>query len=114
MNPLKKHWNSLLDLFDGKDAPGEPVYEPVHVAGVVVGCFTALGALFWLLWALLVCEGGLFAKVGPIAQIIFTSKTLKDFGYEGYPYAMGIFEGWIVNVSALVLSVGVLSALWLL
>jgi hypothetical protein len=53
------------------------------------------------LWSLLVCEGGLFIKVVPFLEVVFTSKTLKDFGYLGYPYELGLFEGWVVNVVAL-------------
>ena len=71
-----------------------------------------MGLVFWLLWALLVCEGGIFIKVVPFLQAVFTSKTLHDFGYVGYPYELGIFEGWIVNLFALVLSIALLVGVW--
>jgi hypothetical protein len=112
MSSLKRAWDRLVDLVEGEDAPGSVVYDPVHVAGVVVGCLCALGVLFWLLWALLVCEGGIFTKVGPALQVLFTSKTLKDFGYEGAPYALGVFEGWIVNAAALILTAALAWGLW--
>ena len=101
MTPLRRAWQSLIDLFQVEDAPDEIIYDPADVAAVIVACFISLGLLFWTLWALLVCEGGLFPKVIPFLRVVFTSKTLRDFGYEGYPYQMGIFEGGIVNVVAL-------------
>ena len=108
---LKTVWGKFLDLFE-EDRPGEPVYDPVHVAGLLVGCLAALGALYWLLWGLLVCEGGLFTKVVPFLRVLFTSKTLGDYGYEGHPHQLGIFEGWIVNVAALVLTAAAAAGVW--
>jgi hypothetical protein len=47
--------------------------------------------------------------------VILTSKTLKDFGYEGSPYALGIFEGWIVNLTALLIGLTFLAGIgWVL
>jgi hypothetical protein len=112
MNFLKQAWDGLTELIEGEDGPDEIVYDPVHVGGVIVGSLCAMGVLFWLLWSLLVCEGGLFTKVGPFFQVLLTSKTLKDFGYEGYPYQLGVFEGWIVNVTALVLCGALLAGVW--
>ncbi len=112
MNPLKRVWDALVDLVEGEDDPDEVVYDPVHIGAVIVGSLCAMGVLFWLLWSLLVCEGGLFTKVVPFFEVLFTSKTLKDFGYEGYPYQLGVFEGWIVNVVALLLSLALLYGLW--
>ncbi len=113
LNRLRRAWKSFLGLFD--DAPSdEPVYDPVDLAGVIVGCLTGAGVLYWLLWSLLVCEGGIFTKIGPFLQVVFTAKTLQDFGYEGYPYQLGIFEGWIVNLAALVISLALLVGIWYL
>ena len=112
MNPFIKTWAWFVDLVEGEDGPDEVVYDPVHIGGVIVGSLCAMGVLFWLLWSLLVCEGGVFTKVGPFLRVLFTSKTLGDFGYEGYPYALGIFEGWIVNAMALVLSIALLYGIW--
>ena len=42
----------------------------------------------------------------------FGSKTLADFGYAGSPYALGVFEGWAVNLAALVLLLLLLAAAW--
>jgi len=105
-------WDRVLDLMEGEVFPEEVVYDPVRVGAVIVGCFSFLGVLFWLLWVLLVCQGGLFSKILPFFHVVFTSKTLRDFGYEGYPYQLGVFEGWIVNLGALILSMIVLSGLW--
>jgi hypothetical protein len=112
MNALKKAWDWLVDVTEGEDGPDEVVYDPLHVAGVVIGCLCAFGVLFWLLWSLLVCEGGFFGKVVPFLQVLLTSKTLKDFGYEGYPYQLGLFEGWIVNLVAFVLTVALVAGVW--
>jgi hypothetical protein len=100
----------VWDLWEDDDAPDGIVYDPVHVAAVVVGCLFVMGIIFWDLWALFVFEGGLFTKIGPFVQVLFTSKTLNDFGYEGAPYALGIFEGWIVNLTALSIAIGLVAA----
>jgi hypothetical protein len=68
--------------------------------------------LFWLLWALLVCEGGLFGKVAPFFTVVFTSKTLADVGCMGHPYALGVFEGWIVNLTAFILTLALIIGVW--
>jgi uncharacterized membrane protein YedE/YeeE len=112
MNKIRACWNRLTGLFEDDAPSDEAVYDPAHVAGVVVGCLTGLGVLYWLLWSLLVCEGGLFTKIGPFLQVVFTSKTLADFGYEGYPYELGVFEGWIVNAGALIFTIAAVAALW--
>jgi uncharacterized membrane protein len=112
---IRRTWKAVLSLWEDDDTTDPIVYDPVHVAAVVVGCLFALGILFWDLWALLVFEGGLFTKVVPFFQVILTSKTLKDFGYEGYPYALGIFEGWIVNLAALLIGLTFLAGIgWVL
>ena len=109
---IRKAWDRLVDLVEGEDAPGEILYDPVHIAGVLVGSLCVLGALFWMLWSLLVYEGGLFTKVVPAFQVLFTAKTLQDAGYEGALYQMGVFEGWGVNVAALFLSAALAAAVW--
>lgn len=101
MSNKQTGWKGLLDIFEDTDDPEEVVYDPLHLTGVVMASLAGLGALYWLLWSLLVCEGGIFPKLGALAQIIFTQKTLADFGCQGYPHALGIFEGWIVNLGAL-------------
>ena len=65
---------------------------------------TALGCLYWLLWTLLVYEGGIFLKFWAVGRLLFTKATLADLGYEG-SYAQGDF------CAALVLSVVVLFGL---
>ena len=105
---LKK---ALLDLFGDEDDPKEPVYDPEHLGAVVISCFAGIGALSWLLWTLLVYEGGLPGKIGPALSVLFTSKTREDFGYVGSPYEMGVFSGWAGNTVALLLCVLLAAAL---
>ena len=100
-----------VDLFDVADDPQEPAYDPVHLGAVLVINLVVIGALYWLLWTLFVYEGGLFIKIGAILQVLFTSKTLKDFGYEDSRYQMGVFEGWLGNLLALVLTILIIAAL---
>lgn len=97
----KAVWKSVSDFLDDAEDPNEPQYDPVHVGLAIMLVLLGLAVLFWLFWTLLVYEGGLFAKIGPGLRVLFTSQTAKDFGYEGYPYEMGVFEGWVGNVAAL-------------
>lgn len=103
-------WDRLLDLFEEEETSSEPVYDPVHLGSVVIACMAGIGALYWLLWTLLVYEGGIFPKVSAAARVLFTSETARDYGYEG-PHALGAFEGWIGNLAALALLAGVIAAL---
>ena len=98
-------------FMDPKDDPQEPIYDPVHLASILIVFMVCCGVLFWLLWTLLVYEGGLFLKIQAGLDIVRGAKTLKDYGYEGTPYAMGVFEGWLGNVIALVLTVVAVGAL---
>ncbi|HAM38546.1 MAG: hypothetical protein A2474_01310 [Elusimicrobia bacterium RIFOXYC2_FULL_34_12] len=98
---LSKVWIWLKDVFSDEEDPNEPIYDPVHIATMLVLTIFGISILFWLFWALLVYKGGLLDKIIPFFKVIFTSKTLADFGYEGYPYEMGIFDGWITNIVAL-------------
>ena len=100
---LSKTRDFVLSLFD-EDDPKEPGYDPVHLGASVVITLAALGCLYWLLWTLLVYEGGLILKLAALARLLFTSATLKDLGYEG-SYAQGDFEGWFGNVAALAFAV---------
>lgn len=101
----------VIELFRDDDPPGEPVYDPVHLGTTFVVSLAGIGALYWLLWTLLVFEGGLQTKLSAGAQVLFTAKTLADFGYQGSPYAMGAFEGWLGNLIALALTAGLAAAL---
>jgi hypothetical protein len=107
-------WQGLLKKAGGliaeNDDPSEPRYDPVHLAGVLTACMASLGALYWLLWTLLVFEGGLFAKVGPVLSVLLTDKTLADYGCCG-PASMGAFEGWRGNLGALLVLIALLAAL---
>ena len=105
VGPVKRRGirEKLLDLFSDEEEIDQPFYDPVHLGGILVLCMVGVGALYWLLWTLLVFEGGIFGKVSAAARVLFTSTTLKDLGYLGSPYAMGAFEGWVGNLIALLL-----------
>ena len=99
----------LLDLInkfmDDTEDPNEPKYDPVHVGAMIVLSLFGISILFWLLWSILVFGGGIQAKVIPFLQMVFTGKTAASFGYVGYPYEMGVFEGWPTNVIASAIAV---------
>jgi hypothetical protein len=97
----------LRGLLEPGIPPEEPRYDPVHLAQVLVGFLASIGALYWLLWTLLVYQGGLYRKIGGLARLAMGRATLKSLGYEG-PWAMGAFEGWLGNVGALAVSISVL------
>jgi len=102
----------IKDFFSDKEDPAEPRYDPVHVGAMIVFVLLANSVLFWLLWALLVFGGGLQAKIVPLLLLIFTKKTAADFGYVGYPFEMGVFEGWITNVIAFILLIAAIITGW--
>jgi hypothetical protein len=104
MNLVTKAGAALADMFSDEDDPSEPGYDPVQLGGAVLITIVAMGALYWLLWTLLVYEGGIFMKLRAAALLAFTNTRLTDLGYEGAPYAMGEFEGWLGNVLALALT----------
>lgn len=95
-----------------RPASEEPEFDPAHLAAVLIVTMVVMGCLFWLLWTLLVFEGGIFLKIKSALTVLFTSKTLADFGYQAAPYAMGAFEGWVGNSIALILSLAVVAALF--
>ncbi len=84
----------------------------VYLAGNVVLTLFFMNVFFWLLWTLLVYKGGIFVKIMPLISAIFTDKSFKDFGYEGWPYELGIFDGMIENLVALVLFVAFVVLCW--
>ena len=106
---LDKALRFFNDLF-GDDDPEEAFYDPVHLGAAVIVTMAVIGCLYWLLWTLLVYEGGLFLKLRALSQLLFTSKTLKGLGCEG-SHAMGAFEGVFGNLTALLLSLAALAAL---
>ncbi|OGR82621.1 MAG: hypothetical protein A2636_03860 [Elusimicrobia bacterium RIFCSPHIGHO2_01_FULL_64_10] len=112
MTMIKKFWNELLGFFSDDADPDEPVYDPLHFAGMIVTVVFAIGLLFWLLWTLLVYEGGLFGKIVPALRVLFTDKTLEDFGWVGAPYEMGIFSGYAANLIALALALALVFGIW--
>ena len=112
MNLLKKFWNDLLYFFSDREDPEEPVYDPLHIAAMIVIVIFSMGVVFWLLWTLLVFEGGFFPKVWPGLQVLFGRKSLRDFGWVGYPYELGIFEGFIANSIAFILTIALIIGLW--
>jgi hypothetical protein len=109
---LKKIFSLILDLFSDEEVQGEAGYDPVHVGIMIVSVLFGISILFWLLWSLMVFRGGIQAKALPFLQMVFTSKTAADFGYVGYPFEMGIFEGWITNAAALFFLMLLLVGIW--
>lgn len=109
---LKKIWNDLVALFSDEENADEPIYDPVHFGAMIIIVLFSIGVLFWLLWTLLVFGGGLFPKIVPALQLLFTKKTLQDFGWIGYPFELGIFDGFIANSAALVLTVALICGIW--
>jgi hypothetical protein len=107
---LKRLLSRAAEAFEAEDDPREPAYDPVHLGATLVLTLTTVGALYWMLWALLVYGGGLFAKIGPALQVLFCMKTAADFGERG-PWDRGVFEGWLGNLGALVVIAVVVGAL---
>ena len=112
MNWFKKQYYELIDFFSDEENPDEPICDPVHVAILIISVLFTIGIVFWLLWSLLVYEGGLAKKVVPAFQVLFTQKTLEDFGWVGYPFELGIFQGFITNIVALILTCVALIGIW--
>jgi hypothetical protein len=112
MGLLKRIKTMLVDTFSDIETPEEAQYDPVHFGAMVVLTIFVLNILFWLLWSLLVFGGGIQHKVLPFLIVLFTSKTAADFGYIGYPYELGIFDGWVTNVVALGFCGLLVVALW--
>jgi hypothetical protein len=110
---INKFLLGFKDFFSDKDDPNEPHYDPVHIGAMIVLVLFVNTVIFWLLWAFLVFGGGLQAKIVPALLVLFAKKTAADFGYIGYPYEMGIFEGWITNIVAFVLLIAALIAGWM-
>ncbi|OGS09543.1 MAG: hypothetical protein A3J70_01625 [Elusimicrobia bacterium RIFCSPHIGHO2_02_FULL_61_10] len=117
---MSKAWNKVKKTAKSIDSflkrledenPDEPFYDPVHLGAVLIVNLVVVGALYWLLWTLLVYEGGIFVKISAGFSVLLTSKTPADYGYRGSPYAMGAFEGWMGNVMALALTLLVIAAL---
>ena len=111
-NYIKKIWDELVWFFSDEEDPEEPVYDPAHFAAMIVIVIFSVGVLFWLLWTLLVFEGGVFQKIVPALSVLFTNKTLQDYGWIGYPYELGIFAGFIGNSVALILTLALIVGIW--
>lgn len=99
-----------LEAFEADDDPNEPRYDPVQLGAALVLALVAIGALYWLLWTLLVFGGGLFSKIGPAFQVLFRMKAAAEFGYRG-PWDRGVFEGWGGNLGALIVAAVVVALL---
>jgi len=109
---IKNILNWIEETFNDKENPDEAGYDPAHIGTMIVAVLFGITILFWLLWSLLVFGGGIFAKIIPFIKIMFTSRTAADYGYVGYPYEMGVFEGWPTNVVALVFAILLICAIW--
>lgn len=111
MKALTKARKGLEWLFSEDEADDSPGYDPVHLGAAVLITITAIGALYWLLWTLLVYEGGLFMKLWAAFVVVFTPKTAADVGFVGWPYELGAFEGWFGNLAALAVAATVARAI---
>jgi hypothetical protein len=109
---MRPFLRNFLDFFSDTEDPREPRYDPVHIAALIVLTLFGIRDLFWALWALLVFGGGIQHKIVPAFLVLLTSRTPKDFGYAGYPYEMGVFEGWITNVAALAFLLLIIAGIW--
>ena len=99
-NIFLRMWDIISGIFQEEDANDDAGYDPAHVGAMVVIVIFVIAILFWSLWSLLVFKGGLFEKIAPFFQLVFTKKTLVDFGYEGW-HDQGIFNGWVTNLVSL-------------
>lgn len=112
MSKVRSRWAAL---FDENEDPSEPRYDPVHLATVLVACQVAIGALYWLLWTLLVYEGGLPRKIGALlfraSDPTNAAQSLKDSGVFGGPGGTYALEGLGANLVALVLTFALVAAL---
>ena len=95
MKAARTLYGRFIALFEDP-ADDEPAYDPVHLGVVSVASLVVIGLLYWLLWTLLVYEGGIFSK----AAALFSSTRDAD-----------AFEGWIGNVAALLIAAALVTAL---
>ncbi len=109
MKRLAAAFNRLEKLLTEED-PLEPKYDPSHLAAVLIGTMAAIGAVYWLLWTLLVYEGGIVMKASSVAGVIFTSRTWAELAAAIRPDGAGELEGWLANVLALALTLTALFA----
>jgi len=86
---LKKIWKALTDFFSDVEDPEEPLYDPVHFAAMIVIVIFAVGVLFWLLWTLLVFQGGFFSKILPAVQVLFIQDNLRSLEVAIDPQSPG-------------------------
>ncbi|RLD17276.1 MAG: hypothetical protein DRI36_04195 [Caldiserica bacterium] len=98
MKILKEIWKIVVDIFEEEE---EVEYDPVHIGGMIILTIFFMAIIYWDLWALIVYKGGIFKKIIPFFSIIFTSKTLKDYGYSFF-WDAGVFDGWLTNLIALI------------
>jgi hypothetical protein len=110
MKKLLSRLQKAADWLDHED-PSEPSYDPVHLGAVLIVNLVVVGALYWMLWTLLVYEGGIFVKASALSQLAFGGKSLADLGYQG-SYNQGLFEGWLGNLGALTFCALTLTALY--
>lgn len=96
--PALERLRAAVESLDDEPPAGTPLYDPVHVGGVLVSVLAALGALYWLLWTSLVYEGGIFLKCAALLKLA-AGAAPAELGYEG-PWNRGAFEGLLGNVAA--------------
>ena len=92
MNEALRKLRAFAEWLDADDDPEVPAYDPVHLGGMLVVNLVVIGVVYWLLWTLLVYEGGLPGKLTALARLAL-----------GRPNGPDAFEGWFGNFAALVL-----------
>ena len=103
---MRKILKLLEDLFgedENKKADSTAVIDEFYFAATVIIDIVILAVLFWLLWSILVYGGGIFPKIKALFEIIFYKKSFKDFGWNFYPYDIGVFTGFVTNIIGIVL-----------
>ena len=101
----------LADMLADEEDPQVPHYDPLHLAAVLIAFMASCGALYWLLWTLLVYKGGFFWKLKALVPILLGKGSFKAAGCADLSCRFGAFDGWIGNLSALLIGALVLAAL---
>ena len=102
---MRKILKLIEGLFNEEKSKDEtaPVIDEFYLAATIIVDIIALTVLFWLLWSILVYGGGIFPKIKALLEIIFCGKSFKDFGWNFYPYDIGVFTGFITNIIGIIL-----------
>ncbi len=90
---LFRHLHNILTKEEGVQ------FNVINIVVLILSLLFFFTVFYWTLWAMLVYKKGLFTKLIYITQLLFTEKTLRDFGYLNWS-VRGEFSGLDVNVGA--------------